>query len=268
MKYFQRQSIAVLAFLSALLFLNSGCGSSSNPTTSTTPSIVVTSPASGQVIVGGSPNFMINWSGTGIASQKTIDYSLDNGVTWTTIGSMNADVTYYSWNVPNVASTKAIVRITDANGLKGLSGTFSISLTQTLAVGEMDATVGGVVFKSLNGKALNGSLTVTVKASIKKQNNANLDSVSITMIIGKQGTIPYTIDLSNDATSSINFCIVNPASGTCSKSYAAKKSIGSGSITITANTPIIEGVFSGTLPEVGGSGSLTITNGTFKAQLN
>ncbi len=258
--------ITVASLFLTLIFI-SGCSKNSVPD-DTIPYIIVTSPSANQVIAGGTQNFQISWNGSGIATQKTIEYSLDNGANWSQIGVLNADVNYYNWNVPNVATTQAIIRITDANGLKRSSEVFTITLTATLAVGEMDATVSGTSFKSTNGKALNGTLTVTVKASLKKQNNVNLDSVSITMVIAKQGIVPYTIDLATDASSQVTYCIVNPSSGTCATSYTAKKGIGSGTITVTSNTPIIEGVFNGILPEVGGSGSLTITGGSFKAQLN
>jgi len=263
-KYFY----GVFALFALAFILVTGCSKDSTTGTNTTPSIIIATPSTNAVIEGGTQNFQISWSGTGIASSKTIEYSLDNGVNWSLIGNMNADVNYFNWNVPNVATTKALIRITDANGLKGTSGIFTITFTNVLAVGEMDATVGSSPFKSINGKAINGTTTVTVKASLKKQGNTSLDSVSITMIIGKQGAFPYTIDLASDASSQITFCVVNPSSGTCASSFTAKNGSGSGKITITNLTPIIEGTFSGTLPEVGGSGSLTITNGSFKAQLN
>ena len=79
--------------------------------------IVVLTPASGEVIAGGMKNYQITWTGTGITSKKTLDYSLDSGKTWTVIGSITSDVFTYNWSVPDTISTKAIVRVTDNNNL-------------------------------------------------------------------------------------------------------------------------------------------------------
>ena len=155
-----------------------------------------------------------------------------------------------------------VVTIISMTSCSSNSGT---TTPPSLTTGEMDAKISSAPFNSLNGKAINGSLTVTVKASIKKQNNAALDSVSLTLVVAKQGGLPYTLDLASDDYSQITYCIVNPSSGTCASSFTAKKGLGSGTITITSLTPIIEGTFSGILQ---GSGTVSVSNGAFKAQLN
>jgi hypothetical protein len=93
---------------------------------SKSPAIIVVRPLLGEMIVGGTQNYQIAWTGTGIASKKTFEYSLDGGVTWVTIGSITADVFTFNWNVPDTASTLAVIRITDQNGLTGKSGIFTI----------------------------------------------------------------------------------------------------------------------------------------------
>jgi hypothetical protein len=89
--------------------------------------LVVITPAPGDTIRGGTPGYRITWGGTGIASHKTFELSLDSGLTWTTIGSITADTFMYAWNVPDTSSKKAFVRITDANNLRGVSGLFTIA---------------------------------------------------------------------------------------------------------------------------------------------
>jgi hypothetical protein len=88
--------------------------------------ITVMHPAQGDSIKGGTQNYQITWSGTGIASMKTFEYSLDSGATWILIGTMNTDAFSYNWNVPDTVSKKALVRITDQNNLRGTSGVFRI----------------------------------------------------------------------------------------------------------------------------------------------
>ncbi|MEP7234195.1 MAG: ice-binding family protein [Ignavibacteriota bacterium] len=89
--------------------------------------LIVIKPALGEMIAGGKQNYQIIWSGIGIASQKTFEYSLDSGMTWKLIGTINADVLTFNWNVPDTASKKALVRITDQNNLRGVSGLFTIT---------------------------------------------------------------------------------------------------------------------------------------------
>ena len=89
--------------------------------------VVVIHPELGEVILAGTQNYQITWTGTGLTLGKTFELSLNGGLTWTTIGSISADVFTYSWNVPDTTSTQAIIRITDASGITGKSGLFIIS---------------------------------------------------------------------------------------------------------------------------------------------
>ena len=92
--------------------------------------LTVTRPAQGDTVKGGTPNYQITWTGSGIAPKKIFEFSLDSGKTWTKIGEVTGDVFTYNWSVPDTASTKAVVRITDANNLIGKSGVFIISSTK------------------------------------------------------------------------------------------------------------------------------------------
>ena len=89
-------------------------------------SIVVVRPALGELIVGGTQNYQITWTGPVLAPQKTFELSLDGGLTWKTIGTISSDASTYNWNVPDTASTQAVIRITDMNGITGKSGVFTI----------------------------------------------------------------------------------------------------------------------------------------------
>lgn len=98
------------------------------------PSLIVVRPGSSEVIVGGTPNYEIVWSGVGLDNQKTFEYSLDGGTTWTTIGVLNADMFTYPWNVPDTSTTRGLIRITDKNGITGTSGLFTIIASTTNAI--------------------------------------------------------------------------------------------------------------------------------------
>jgi hypothetical protein len=88
--------------------------------------ITVITPASGALVTEGTQGYEVTWSGTGLTSKKTIALSLDSGATWTTIGTITANVFSYEWFVPDTVSTRAMIRITDSNGVTGMSGVFTI----------------------------------------------------------------------------------------------------------------------------------------------
>lgn len=85
--------------------------------------------------------------------------------------------------------------------------------------------------------------------------------LKITLNIPKNVTLPYTVNVtSSDAV--INYCL--ESANTCTN-FRASKNGGSGTITVTAISPYLEGTFSGTLEQVGGGTSRVINSGEFKA---
>lgn len=77
------------------------------------PSITVTAPNGGQSWSEGSTQ-SITWSATSV---DTIDvaYTIDNGLTWTTIAdNISASPTYMNWVVPVTPSTRCRIKITDS----------------------------------------------------------------------------------------------------------------------------------------------------------
>jgi hypothetical protein len=116
---------------------------------SKSPAIIIVRPAASEIIIGGTQNYQISWTGIGIGSTKTIELSLDGGSTWKMIGSISADVLTYNWNVPDTASMQAIIRITDQNNVRGVSGTFSIVSSKSPG--------GIIVVKPIAGEVITGS---------------------------------------------------------------------------------------------------------------
>lgn len=110
--------------------------------------LVVITPAAGDTVRSGTQNYQIKWSETGIAPVKTFEYSLDSGITWNLIGGTSTDGYTYNWNVPDTVSRKALVRITDANNLRGVSGLFTIA--RNVALGTL------VVVRPSLGEVLTG----------------------------------------------------------------------------------------------------------------
>ena len=152
-------------------------------TSSNVVAIVIVTPALGEVIVEGTQNYQITWTGANIAAMKTLMYSLNNGVTWDTIGVINANVFAYSWSVPDTTSTQAVVRIIDGNGITGKSGIFTITkkpnpgsiVIVKPATGEMIA--GGKVNYQIVFTATNVTAPLTLEYSLDGGQNWTLIGV-------------------------------------------------------------------------------------------
>ena len=95
--------------------------------------IVILYPDSASVLTGGMQSYNIDFTATNTTAQKTLEYSLDGGLNWTLIGVMHSEAQSYSWAlVPNIATTDALVRIVDSNGITGISGLFTITTVKNI----------------------------------------------------------------------------------------------------------------------------------------
>lgn len=131
-----------------------------------------------------------------------------------------------------------------------------------LKSGEMQATISGFGSFFATDAVTKDAGTYFIRASIPSS-VPTFDSVVIAIVASKQVTTPYTIDFSTDATSSMDYCIVN-SNGTCNN-YRVQKGKGNGTLKISSISPNVEGTFSGTFQSLTGSGSVTITNGAFNS---
>jgi len=74
--------------------------------------IEVTYPNGRDIFVPGSTQ-VIYWDNLGVTSNQTLQYSLNNGGSWTNISTtLSSTTTRYSWVVPSVVSSQALIRIT------------------------------------------------------------------------------------------------------------------------------------------------------------
>ena len=81
---------------------------------SVSASIQITSPNGGENWNSCSIN-NITWNASNTSGYYDIDYSLDNGFSWTSVAtSYNTTMNSFPWNIPNVSSVQCIVRVTDA----------------------------------------------------------------------------------------------------------------------------------------------------------
>ncbi|MFA5795038.1 MAG: hypothetical protein WC980_08260 [Candidatus Brocadiia bacterium] len=80
--------------------------------------ITVTSPNNGSEvgIVGANPGLLISWVITGTASNVKLEYTVNNGITWTNITTVAGNSSPYSWVIPdvsNIISQNCRIRVTD-----------------------------------------------------------------------------------------------------------------------------------------------------------
>ncbi|HPG41941.1 MAG TPA: T9SS type A sorting domain-containing protein [bacterium] len=81
----------------------------------TTANITLTSPNGGENWLAGSSH-NITWTSSNISSTVNIDYSTNNGSTWSAIIANTSNDGSHPWTIPNVPSTLCLVRIADADG--------------------------------------------------------------------------------------------------------------------------------------------------------
>ncbi|CDW81888.1 subtilisin-like serine protease [Stylonychia lemnae] len=88
--------------------------SDANFTIAPSNDITVTSPNGGESMVGLS-TYTISWTNLPSASgQYYLQYSVDNGSSWTNITS-NITGNAYAWSVPNIPSNQCLIKVLDYN---------------------------------------------------------------------------------------------------------------------------------------------------------
>lgn len=78
------------------------------------PKLTITSPNGGEFWQVGSIQG-ITWTTTGFVGDVKIEFSADNGSSWTTVTASTANDGTYSWTLPNVSSGQCLLRISEAS---------------------------------------------------------------------------------------------------------------------------------------------------------
>jgi len=149
--------------------------------------ITVVRPARAEVVVGGKLNYQITWTGTNIAMMKTIEVSLDSGMTWNNVSTITSSAMFVSWNVPDTNATRAFVRVTDGNGVVGISGIFTIRSSKP-APGSI------VIFHPLEAEEIKGGYInfpiafTAINTTLRKVFEYTLDNGATWLSIGEADT--------------------------------------------------------------------------------
>jgi len=156
-----------------------------------TPYINVTYPNGGQTLYGFN-NATITWtSGYLSSSFVRIDYSADNGTTWTNITTSTSNTGSYVWTVPNITTTQALVRVMDF----GNSATYDVS---------------NAVF------TINPAVTVATPNGGENLNGCTVTTITWT---GEPGTNNYTLQYSTNGGGSWTTIVNQSFSGGPNYSY-------------------------------------------------
>ncbi len=137
---------------------------------STAPTITVTSPNGGQNWAAGSSQ-TITWSSTETVGNVKIEYSTNNGNSWSTIVASTSNDGTYSWTVPDVSSSQCLVRISETDGTPTdtSDSVFSITSGGTNGVISLDRT-------QLNfGAALPGTVSDSQTFSIGNSGSGTMN---------------------------------------------------------------------------------------------
>ena len=91
---------------------------------------------------------VITWDNAGVNSDQTVEYSLNNGSTWTTISStVPATTTRLVWSVPTANTSTALIRITSGSLTDISDATFKILGATTGFTGSgVSCNAGEVIF--------------------------------------------------------------------------------------------------------------------------
>ena len=126
---------------------------------STTLTLTLLSPNGGETLIMGS-TYSITWEGSGPISDVTIEYSTNNGSTWTQVDPPNTGNSgSYDWLVPAVASNQCLVRVSSGPFFDTSDAVFTIRgpelpcglVSKWPGDGDADDIVGGNHGTLMNG---------------------------------------------------------------------------------------------------------------------
>jgi|GEM_PF-650990 len=163
---------------------------------SSTASITVISPNGSESWAAGSSQ-SITWTSSGSVGNVKIEYSSNNGASWSTISASTANDGLYSWTVPNVSSNQCLVRVSETDGSPTDTSDSIFTITSSaqpqIALNRTQLYFGGY------GSAVTGSQTFFISNSASGTLNwsasSNKNWLSCTPTSGiDSGVVTVTVD--------------------------------------------------------------------------
>ena len=154
-------------------------------------SLQLVTPNGGEIIASGI-NYNVSWTASSNVGTIVLRYSSDNGSTWNYITSVAASTGSYSWTVPNITTTQALVRASYS-----VTNTLSDTSDATFTIGELRVVApnGNEGFIPGNTTQIQWSATsfsyIDIEYSLDNGNNWNLIASDVDASLGTYSwTIP------------------------------------------------------------------------------
>ena len=110
------------------------------------PSITVNSPNGGENLFIGSTK-SISWTSIAISGNIHIEYSVNNGSTWSDVSASAPNIGSFDWTVPDVTSTTCLIRVSNSDG------SYSDVSDAVFSIAEYVPPSGLIAYYPFNGNA-------------------------------------------------------------------------------------------------------------------
>jgi len=207
-----------------------------------TLSLTVTSPNGGEAWVAGGV-YPITWTNTGPVGQVRLEYSTNNGSTWTEIAASAPNTGTYDWTVPGLStSVNCRVRVSETDGEPSdtSDAVFCILSGGTGGVSGRVTNEGGDPIQGVNARAYD--MNNTLRLSVYTDANGN-----------------YTLAGINPGNWKIYFRTTGSSSSYIAEWYDNKTDFNTANTVLVAGGAITPGI--NAVLSVGGSISGQVTNG-------
>ncbi len=184
--------------------------------------LTLTGPDGGETLVVGSP-FDIQWNSSGSIDAVQIEFSSDNGNSWSVVKASTSNDGRYGWTVPDVISDICLIRISDAAGgnpsdvsnsvfeIIGTPGGGGSAAPTILVFDPESGTVGTRV--TIAGTNLNDIASVTFDGTTAGFSIVSAQEISTNVPAGATSGKIVVSGPSGAAQSDKDFVVVPPASG-------------------------------------------------------
>ena len=152
---------------------------------------------------------LIEWSQAGVSGDfVNVEFSANNGSTWTSIENGVDKNSSSAWTVPAVNTTLGLIRVSDANNaaLNDVSNSNFRITSPSIVLNNLAASITGCASLNLNFTAIGGSGIYSMLFS--KNGGRNWDNLAEAVNLGV-GSISYTINVPNTATTTGRFLIID-----------------------------------------------------------
>jgi hypothetical protein len=118
-----------------------------------TENLTVTYPNGGEKLRNTGPQEIIHWDAYGLTGDIEIEYSNDNGATWSTVATVPANALVYEWDTPNDdVTSQALVRLTSGAFSDTSDSTFSVAgIVSSVTITEVCENTASFLWLAVDG---------------------------------------------------------------------------------------------------------------------